>query len=57
MLKEAWEIWVKSFQGVDKVKKVKLQSLRGDFEALKMMESETISDYCSRVKAVVNQLK
>ncbi|KAK6124791.1 hypothetical protein DH2020_041464 [Rehmannia glutinosa] len=59
--KEAWEILAKSLQGVDKMKKVRLlellKSLRGDFEALKMNESEAILDYCSRVKAVVNQLK
>ncbi|KAL0427279.1 UNVERIFIED_CONTAM: hypothetical protein Slati_2902700 [Sesamum latifolium] len=55
--KEAWEILAKSLQGIDKVKKVRLQSLRGEFEALRMNESEAILDYCSRVKVVVNQLK
>nr|XP_004510003.1 uncharacterized protein LOC101511179 [Cicer arietinum] len=45
---EAWKILEKSLQGIDKVKKIRLQSLRGDFEALKMKDSESISDYCSR---------
>ncbi|XP_044477555.1 uncharacterized protein LOC123204817 [Mangifera indica] len=55
--KEAWEILQSSFQGVDKVKRVRLQSLRGDFEALRMKDSKSISDYCSRVKAIVSQMK
>ncbi|XP_070052949.1 uncharacterized protein [Nicotiana tomentosiformis] len=55
--KEAFEILQNSLQGVDKVRKVKLQTLRADFEVLKMKESECISDYCSKVKAVVNQLR
>ena len=55
--KQVWEILKNSFQGVDKVKNVRLQTLRGDFEALQMKDSESILDYCSRVKAIVSQLK
>ncbi|XP_070056949.1 uncharacterized protein [Nicotiana tomentosiformis] len=55
--KEAWEILQNSLQGVDKVRKVKLQTLRVDFKVIKMKEFECISDYCSRVKAVINQLR
>ncbi|XP_070041412.1 uncharacterized protein [Nicotiana tomentosiformis] len=39
------------------MRKVKLQTLRADFEVFKMKESECILDYCSKLKVVVNQLR
>nr|GEW30773.1 retrovirus-related Pol polyprotein from transposon TNT 1-94 [Tanacetum cinerariifolium] len=55
--KEAWEILQNTFKGIDKVKKARLQNLRGEFEKLQMEESETISDYFTRVLTISNEMK
>ncbi|CAO2830911.1 unnamed protein product [Amaranthus hypochondriacus] len=55
--KEAWEILQQEFQGDSKVRSIKLQSLRGDFENLKMKKGELMKDYFSRVIEIVNQMK
>nr|GEX56205.1 zinc finger, CCHC-type [Tanacetum cinerariifolium] len=55
--KEAWETLQNTFKGIDKRKKVRLQTLRGEFEKLKMEESKTISDYFTRVLTISNEIK
>ncbi|XP_074351974.1 uncharacterized protein LOC141691130 [Apium graveolens] len=55
--KDACEILQKSFQGVEKVKKVRLQVLRGEFENLKMKSSEYIGEFIKRLKTVTNEMK
>ena len=54
--KEAWESLKKQFQGYDKVISVKLQSLWKEFDNLQMKESETVSDFFSRVSTITHQI-
>lgn len=55
--KEAWETLHKTYKGDDKVKNVKLQTLRCEFDNLRMKETETVEDYYNRVVLVTNQLR
>lgn len=56
-LKEAWDILVKCHEGGEKLKKVKLQTLKRQFELMQMEKSEKISDYFTRVLTLTNQMK
>ncbi|GJR92506.1 hypothetical protein Tco_0264680 [Tanacetum coccineum] len=55
--KQAWDTLEKAYKGADRVKQVRLQTLRGELEAMRMKETEGVSDYITRVQTVVNQLK
>ncbi|KAK4408463.1 hypothetical protein Sango_0427300 [Sesamum angolense] len=55
--KEACSILQKEYQGSAKVRIIKLQTLRRDFENMKMKDSETIDEYYTKVRELVNQLK
>nr|XP_010936114.1 uncharacterized protein LOC105055817 [Elaeis guineensis] len=55
--KEAWDLLQMAHKGAKKAKKIQLQSLRSEFESLKMIIGESISDYFSRMISIVNQLK
>eukprot|EP00253_Pinus_taeda_P009494 PITA_09494 len=54
--KATTETLQEAYQGSDQVKVVKLQTLKQEFENLKMQEAESINDYCGRVKDVVNKM-
>jgi len=54
--KEAWDILEVAYRGNDRVRQVRLQALRGEFEGLKMEDKEQVTEYITRVKKVANQL-
>ncbi|KAF5458969.1 hypothetical protein F2P56_022961, partial [Juglans regia] len=55
--KAAWEILQAEFQGNTKVKLIKLQGFRREFENLKMKESEAVKEYDSRLIELVDQMR
>ncbi|GAU17360.1 hypothetical protein TSUD_232360 [Trifolium subterraneum] len=55
--KDAWDILHKSYGGDAKVKKVKLQALKRQFESLEMKNDEAVAEYFTRVETLTNQMK
>ncbi|GJS51131.1 retrovirus-related pol polyprotein from transposon TNT 1-94 [Tanacetum coccineum] len=55
--KETWEVLKQEFQGDVKVKAIKLQTLRRDYENTKMKENESLNDYSSRLTDLINRIK
>ena len=54
---EAWTILSTNYKGDDKIKKVRLQTLRRQYELLQMETTETIYVYINKVLALTNQMK
>lgn len=55
--KQAWKILASIFKGDERVKRVCLQILLGEFEALHMKEGEAVSNYFLRLLVIMNGLK
>src|ERR1044072_9693922 len=55
--KEAWDTLVRCYDGDASVKKVKLHSLRKQYENLNMKNNEKFSEYISRVILITNEMK
>ena len=56
-LKEAWDILAKACFGNDKLKKVKLNTLKRQYELLQMEDNERVYDYFTRLLRIVNQMQ
>ena len=53
-----WDFELVTIYGGDtNVNKAKAKSLRGNFDDMRMLENENISQYCTRVKDVVNAIR
>ncbi|KAA0065827.1 gag-pol polyprotein [Cucumis melo var. makuwa] len=53
--KEAWRIMEVAYEGTSKVKISRLQLITSKFEALKMFEDESVSEYNERVLEIANE--
>jgi len=54
--KETWDALEKLYDGDGKLKKVRLQALRRQYEVLTMEEDETVSQYFDKVINLINQM-
>ncbi|KAL4376377.1 hypothetical protein GQ457_02G040520 [Hibiscus cannabinus] len=55
--KEAWRLLQKEFHGDEKIRNIRLNTLRSQYDNMKMKENEDIKGYTSRFMEVVNQMK
>src|ERR1044072_6729952 len=54
---EAWKILEKGNAGAEQVKKVKLQTMRRQYELMAMEDNESVAEYFNRVRTLVNSMK
>jgi hypothetical protein len=55
--KQAWDIINSTYQDNERVKTVKLQSLRTQFETLKMIETKNVDQFMTKVMGIINQIR
>jgi len=51
--KEAWDILEKAYKRDNRVKQVRLETLKGELERMRMKEAEGVAKYVSRVETVM----
>jgi gag-polypeptide of LTR copia-type len=57
LAKEAWSTLKTAFQGNLKVREIRLQGLRREFDTLNMNQGESVQAFLTRVTSIVNQIK
>lgn len=55
--KDAWDILAQAYESAEKIKKVRLQTLKRQYELLGMEANEGVGSYFSRVITLVDQMK
>ncbi|TXG72546.1 hypothetical protein EZV62_001125 [Acer yangbiense] len=55
--KEIWDELKERYEGSERVRNVKMLTLKREFEMLKMKESESVKDYSSKLSELVNQMR
>ena len=55
--KEAWDAIKLMCMGADRVKNAKVQTLRAEFEALNMKETELLDDFCIKLNNIVSNIR
>ena len=54
---QAWNLLTYAYKGINRVKMVRLQTLRLQFESLKMKETKTVDQFMIRVSSIVTQFQ
>ena len=55
--KEAWETLKVMYMGAERVKTAKVQTLKAEFEALKMNETDSVDDFSMKLNNLVNNIR
>ncbi|XP_020250569.1 uncharacterized protein LOC109827953 [Asparagus officinalis] len=55
--KEAWEMLKTVHMGAERVKEAKIQTLRSEFEGLRMREAETVDDFGAKLTTILNKIR
>ena len=55
--KDAWDTLKTMYVGTDRVKEARAQTLKSEFEALRMKGTESVDDFAVRLTTLVNQIR